>query len=89
MEAIATDESKEAKVGEAQSEGEGELDHHVVRATGGGTGEDKVGEMLRRRKRDHETIAPSSSLEGGEGTDDCRELAEGDRKLVGNASGVR
>ncbi|RZS28945.1 hypothetical protein BHM03_00062598 [Ensete ventricosum] len=57
MEAIATDESKEAKVGEAQSEGEGELDHHVVRATGGGIGDDKVGEMLRRRKRDHETIA--------------------------------
>ncbi|RWV93993.1 hypothetical protein BHE74_00028705 [Ensete ventricosum] len=35
--------AKEAEIGEAGGGGEGELDHHIVSATGGGIGEEEVG----------------------------------------------
>ena len=39
----AADEVGEAKGGEVEGRGEGELDHHVVGAMGGGTREDELG----------------------------------------------
>ncbi|RRT51604.1 hypothetical protein B296_00036379 [Ensete ventricosum] len=35
--------AKEAEIGQAEGGGEGELDHHIVSATGGGIGEEEVG----------------------------------------------
>ncbi|RZR91800.1 hypothetical protein BHM03_00019990, partial [Ensete ventricosum] len=39
---IATNEDEKTKIREVKSESEGELDHHIIGAVGGGTGEDEV-----------------------------------------------
>ncbi|RRT54788.1 hypothetical protein B296_00048910 [Ensete ventricosum] len=41
---VAADEGGETKVGEAEGEGKGELDHHVIGTVGGGAREDEVGD---------------------------------------------
>ncbi|RZR77171.1 hypothetical protein BHM03_00002181 [Ensete ventricosum] len=41
---VAADEGGETKVGEAEGEGTGELDHHVIGTVGGGAREDEVGD---------------------------------------------
>ncbi|RWW33327.1 hypothetical protein GW17_00001965 [Ensete ventricosum] len=71
MEAVVADEGGEAEVGMAGGGGEGELDHHVVGATGGAAGRTKWEAMgtktprrrrRRRRKRDQDHCVPSVGL---------------------------
>ncbi|RWW09524.1 hypothetical protein GW17_00026983, partial [Ensete ventricosum] len=42
-EVVAIDEDSETEIGEVGGEGEEELNHHIVNATGGSVGEDEVG----------------------------------------------
>ncbi|RRT34241.1 hypothetical protein B296_00057680 [Ensete ventricosum] len=45
------DENEETEVGEAESGGEGELDHYIIGTMGEGTRKDKVGRLRCPRKR--------------------------------------
>ncbi|RRT41587.1 hypothetical protein B296_00015095 [Ensete ventricosum] len=67
MEAVATDEDREAEVGEAEGKCKGELDLHMIDTMGGGAGEDEVRGLLPttcRQPTDRGTVRKGYRLQG-------------------------